>query len=91
MIYQYRWADMTAMVRATAAINGIVSDRRHPIRSAQLGDLGMEPGGTVDTNRITPPRMRRVSTCLPSSGPVIDCYSLPIPFSNNDGLPRHAA
>jgi hypothetical protein len=55
MIYQYRWADMTAMVRATAAINGIVSDRRHPIRSAQLGDLGMEPGGTVNTNRITPP------------------------------------
>jgi len=54
MIYQYRWADMTAMVRATAAINGNVSDRRHRIRSAWLGDLGMEPGGTVNTHRITP-------------------------------------
>jgi hypothetical protein len=31
MIYQYWWADMTAMVRVTAATNGNVSDRRQRI------------------------------------------------------------
>src|SRR5271166_6189325 len=35
--------------------------------------------------------MRRVSTCLQCSGPIIDCSSRAIPFSNNGGLPRHAA